>query len=302
MAEMASTVGRLAALLGQSDGEPEPLDGGITNRNYRAAFGGRDYVIRLPCRDGEVLSIDRTAERMANQRAAELGLAPGIAATLEDPPLAVLEFVHGQPMTAGALRDGAMVAAVAVALRRLHGSGLRMSHAFDSFQLVEDYARRSRARGGVVPGGYDDALACGRRVAAALTHAEHAPVPCHNDLLPANFIRGADRLWILDWEYAGMGDRYFDLANFAAGCNLDDDGMVMLLEAYFGEPPQARRRASLQLMRFMSDFREGMWGVVQGVASDLEFDFAGYASEHFERLAARAGDDRFAGWLRDARG
>jgi thiamine kinase-like enzyme len=143
---------------------------------------------------------------------------------------------------------------------------------------------------------------CARQIAAALTHAEHAPVPCHDDLLPANFIRGSDRLWILDWEYAGMGDRYFDLANFSAGSDLDDEGMHALLEAYFGEPPCARRRASIQMMRFMSDFREAMWGVVQGVASDLDFDFAGYAAEHFERLSARAADRRFAGWLQDARG
>ena len=94
---------------------------------------------------------------------------------------------------------------------------------------------------------------------------EHEPVPCHNDLLAANFIRGGEQhLWIVDWEYAGMGDRYFDLANFAVNNELDEARpRSTLLEAYFGEPPDARRLSTLRLMKFMSDFREAMWGVVQ---------------------------------------
>jgi hypothetical protein len=55
--------------------------------------------------------------------------------------------------------------------------------------------------------------------------------------------------------------------------------------------------ASLRLMRFMSDFREAMWGVVQRVVSDLDFDFDGYAERHFDRLSETWADDRFKEWL-----
>ena len=119
-------------------------------------------------------------------------------------------------------------------------------------------------------------------------------MPCHDDLLAANFIRGADQLWIVDWEYAGMGDRYFDLANFAVNNGLDEAQQETLLEAYFAEPPDERALATLRLMRFMSDFREAMWGVVQGVVSELDFDFADYHSKHFDRLPRPAADPRFA--------
>ncbi len=104
-------------------------------------------------------------------------------------------------------------------------------------------------------------------------------MPCHNDLLAANFIRGGDRLWIVDWEYAGMGDPAFDLANFAVSNGLDEDG-----DASCSTPTAAATREIHVLMRFMSDFREAMWGVVQQAISTLDFDFAGYADEHFERL------------------
>ena len=70
-------------------------------------------------------------------------------------------------------------------------------------------------------------------------------MPAHNDLLPANFLRDGERMQLIDWEYAGMGDRWFDLGNFAVNNELDDEQEAQLLEAYFGEPPDAaapRRR------------------------------------------------------------
>jgi thiamine kinase-like enzyme len=93
---------------------------------------------------------------------------------------------------------------------------------------------------------------------------------------------------ILDWEYAGMGDRYFDLANFAVNNGLDEDARAALLRAYWQEEPGSERVAALEEMMFMSDFREAMWGVIQATVSDLDFDFEGYAAKHFERMGGDA--------------
>jgi hypothetical protein len=50
-------------------------------------------------------------------------------------------------------------------------------------------------------------------------------------------------------------------------------------------------------MRFMSDFREAMWGVVQSAVSELDFDFGAYASEHFARLERTAASPPFSAAL-----
>src|SRR5207245_2168492 len=120
-------------------------------------------------------------------------------------------------------------------------------------------------------------------------------VPCHNDLLNANFLDDGE-IRIVDWEYAGMGDRFFDLANFSVNheFNIEDDRR--LLGAYFGEVREADL-AALRLMRFMSDFREAMWGVLQGGISDLDFDFKGYAAKHFARMEATAAAPEFEKYL-----
>jgi len=112
--------------------------------------------------------------------------------------------------------------------------------------------------------------------------------PCHNDLLNANFIGDGTRTWLVDWEYAGMGDAFFDLGNFSVNHELDESGESELLAAY-----GSNDRRALVLMRFMSDFREAMWGVVQQALSDLDFDFRAYAEQHFERLEQTAGERAF---------
>ena len=167
---------------------------------------------------------------------------------------------------------------------------------------MRDFAEKARERGVEPPPAYEESLANADAIQARLSGPEHDPVPCHNDLLAANFIRGEKTIWIVDWEYAGMGDRYFDLGNFSVNNELDEAGQEALLRAYFGEEPGARRLATLSLFRFMSDFREAMWGVLQSGVSDIDFDFDEYASKHFDRMAQTAADPKFQTWLEEAGG
>jgi thiamine kinase-like enzyme len=287
--------------LGELDRDPEPLEGGITNRNYRVRISGNDFVIRVPGKDTDLLGIDRAAEHAANQAAAKIGVAAPVAAFLTDPPAIVTEFIEGHGMEPEALREPKVLGDVAGAIRAMHDAG-PIPSTFDSFRVVEDYAATARERGADIPAAYGDALARAIEIEEALHGPEHDPVPCHNDLLAANFIWDGERVRIVDWEYAGMGDRYFDLANFSINNELSERQQEALLEAYFGERGPAGRLAALRLMCFMSDFREAMWGVVQTVASQLDFDFAGYAQKHFDRMAATAATPEFADALEAVRG
>ena len=300
--ELTEVVARLAALLGPRDGTVVQLEGGITNRNFRVNFGGTDYVVRLPGKRTQLLGINREAECIANKAGAELGIAPRVAALLDQPSALVTAFVSGRAMEADELREPETIAEVAHDLRQLHDSGTELPTGFDSFRLVEEYAETGRANGSEPPDGYDAALEVAHRIEKAVRDQPgHDPVPAHNDLLPANFLREGDRMQLIDWEYAGMGDRWFDLGNFAVNNELEDDQEAQLLEAYFGEPANAQRLATLKLFRFMSDFREAMWGVVQAGVSELDFDFRDYAQKHFDRLEKARSNPRFEGWIEEAK-
>jgi thiamine kinase-like enzyme len=296
--DVVQIVQRLAPELGEPDGDPVSLGGGITNRNYLVAMGGRRYVIRVPGKDTSLLGIDRRAERIANERAAAAAVAPPVVAFLDDPECIVTVFVEGEGMEAEDLRTDESLFEVARSLRAIHDSQETLPGTFNSFRIVEEYAAIAEQRGAQVPSAYESAHACASQIEEVFTGPEHDPVPCHDDLLAGNFIRGSDQLWIVDWEYAGMGDRYFDLANFSVNNELGDVEQRKLLADY-GLPDGV---AELRLMMFMSDFREAMWGVVQSVVSDLDFDFDGYAERHFARLQKTSSDPGFDRRLEEARG
>lgn len=302
MASLADTLGPISARLGELEGEPVPLEGGITNRNYRVRFAGEDLVVRLPGKDTELLEIDRAAEKAAGDLAARAGIGPAVVALLDDPPCLVTEFVAGEAMSAAQLREPGALAEVARALRTLHACEERLPVAFSGFRIVETYAARMADRGAEVPSSYEWAAAAAHRIEAALIGPEHDPVPCHNDLLAANFIRSPQGVRIVDWEYAGMNDRYFDLGNFAVNNELDEAQEAELLAAYFEAPASESRLAALRLMRFMSDFREAMWGAVQSTISDLDFDFTDYCAKHFDRMREAGAEGQLEQWLEEADG
>ena len=300
--ELTEVVGRLAALLGPREGGVAILEGGITNRNFRVNFGGTAYVVRLPGKNTDLLGIDREAEQMATRRASELELGPKVAAMLTEPSCLVTCFIASREMTGEELRSDSSLTWIASGLRRFHGSGLELPTSFRVLDIANRYAEISRARGKEPPPEFSGALESAERIVKAVReHPEHTPVPCHNDLLAANFLFDGSDIALVDWEYAGMGDRFFDLGNFSVNNELEDGHEARLLESYFGEPATGRRTAALQLFRFMSDFREAMWGVVQSSVSDLDFDFDGYASKHFTRLTETRADERFDTWLEEAR-
>lgn len=269
--------------------EIEVLGGGITNRNFKVSVDGGTYVLRIGGKDTELLGIDRRAEHEASLAAAAVGVGPEVVAFVEPEGYLVTRYIEGTVVVPEALREPEPLRRIAQALRAVH-AGPPIPARFDSFRVVEAYAATAAAHGIAIPPAFERA----REIAARVERAR-GPVPerpCHNDLLTANFIDDGARIRIVDWEYAGMGDVYFDLANFSVNNGLPAAETAELLDAYFGGPRPEDERL-LTLMRFMSDFREAMWGVVQQALSDLEFDFAAYAEQHFERLERTAGERAF---------
>jgi thiamine kinase-like enzyme len=296
--ELNDILRRAESSLGARRGEPAPLSGGITNRNFRVTLGGTEYVLRRPGKDTDLLGIDREAERAASEMAARLGIAPAVALVLDD--CLVTRFIACSPTGPREVADG--VEELARALRRFHDAPLRVRPRFRVAELLDRYAAIVHERGGTLPRAYTRALSAVSRIDAALPI--HDPRPCHNDLLTGNIIRAQEdgRLMIVDWEYAAMGDPRFDLGNLSVNNDFDEATDERLLTAYCDRAPTDSERAALKLMRVVSDAREGAWGVVQKEISRLDFDFKGYACEHFDRLDAAVARSQFDAWLERAAG
>ena len=267
----------------------EVLGGGITNHNFKVTLDDGTYVLRIAGRDTNLLGIDRRAEYEASLAAAAVGVGPEVIELVEPEGYLVTRFIEGTRVPAETMGSPDALGRVAQSLRAVH-TGQPIPCRFDAFRVVEVYRERAVAHGIPTPAAYEHASQIADEIKRARGHvAERA---CHNDLLNANLVDDGSRIRIVDWEYAGMGDVFFDLANFASNHELEDAAVEELLGAYFGEV-RADDERNLRLMRFMSDFREAMWGVLQQAVSELEFDFAGYAQRHFERLERNRRGSRF---------
>ena len=255
------------------------LSGGITNHNFRVDVEGESFVLRMGGAETDLLGIDRRTEREANHRAFEVGIAPHVVGFAEPEGWLVTRFIHGRPISLEEMSTPRTIHRVASAVRRFHEAA-PIPGAFDSHAVVVDYGREAEAHGVTIPEAYVRALDMSEGIRTA--RGPQPSVPCHNDLLNANFLDDG-AIKIVDWEYAGMGDRFFDLANLSVNNEFGPGEDRELMSAYFGTV-RDEDLASLQQMKFMSDFREAMWGVLQSGISELDVDFNAYAARHFERM------------------
>jgi len=270
-----------------------PISGGITNRNFRVDAGGTSdqWVIRLAGNDTHLLGISREVEHAATVAAAGVGVGPEVTAFIRPEGYLVTRFIVGSPVSDAAVRRPETLRRVADSLRRIH-DGPAIPGLFVPLRICEAYRALAIERGVPIPPEYTLASVVGRRIEGACLADPIELRPCHNDLLNANFIDDGHRIRIIDWEYAGMGDPFFDLGNFSVNHDLTEAEDRILLAAYDREVRPAPL-ARLTLMRIVSDFREAMWGVLQQGISTLDVDFVGYASSRFERLLGNSGEPRF---------
>lgn len=302
LASLAVVADIVRRVPGWHDADPviTPLPGGITNRNYRVEIDDAVFVVRLPGERTELLGIDRAGESAASSLAADLGIAPPVRAELPGVGTLVTEFVGGVPATTEALLGQGVLEQVAVSIRRFHGSG-PIAAAFPIFRVVEWHARDATANGVEPPAVYDELHEAAGAIEAVFDPRSLESTLCHNDLLPANVLLTPDRLWIIDYEYAGMNHALFDLANLSVNCSFDDAADHRLLEAYDSDV-SAQRLAQLALMKVMSEMREGMWAVVQQAISTLtHVDFVEYAATRLHHCRELCADRQFTTWLEQAR-
>jgi thiamine kinase-like enzyme len=262
-----------------------PLTGGITNHNYRVEAGGNVFVLRVAGENTAQLGIDRHREHACAAAAASIGVGAEVVAHLPQHGAMLCRFVAGRVLSVEDAGRSDVRKRAARALARLH-AGPSVPGVFCVFRVIEDYYRLATQQGVPMPPEL-------RGVIAELDSLRQdsqttlQPCPCHNDLLPGNLIDDGAAVRIIDWEYAGMGDRFFDLGNFAENHRLAADGEQEFLHWYFGQT-RGEDLLRLRAMRRVSSLREAMWGFAQAGVSQLDFDFLGYARTHFCRFLARA--------------
>ena len=272
---------RLACWKG--DIAPEPLGGGITNVNFTVDDAGERYVVRIG-EDIPVHGVYRVNELASARAAHAAGISPEIVHA--EPGALVMRWVDGRTLDPADVRDPARLERILENVHRCH-RGIPphyrgITPIFWVFQVVRDYARTLREEGSRMAGRLDDLLARAERLESVVGPVEI--VFGHNDLIAANLIDDGDRIWLIDWEYAGFNSPLFDLGGLASNNELDDGLERWMIERYFGSSPDAARLASYCAMKCASLLREAMWSMVSELHSALDFDYVAYTGENLERF------------------
>ncbi len=290
-------IARVPEWANATDLKSSPLTGGITNENFRIEVGGDVFVLRIPGADTELLGIVRATECAVSQLAGDIGIGPEVFYVIEPEGYLVTSFIEGKLPPPEELGTQENIRRVAETVHRVHEMET-IPETFSPFRVVEDSAKIARRFNVDFPDNFDWLIEQMNTAEAALKKSPFTPKLCHNDLLNANFLDDGE-IRILDWEYAGMGDPVFDLANFSVHHEFNDEQDHWLLEAYFGEVSDANW-ARLKILKIISDFREAMWAMVQIGISKLDFDFRDYANTYFARTEKGMKSDNWDKWLRNS--
>jgi thiamine kinase-like enzyme len=266
-------------------GDPDisPLTGGLSNASYLVRDRAGGHVVRFG-RDYPFHHVFRDREVMTARAAHAAGFAPAVEHA--QPGIMVSQFIEARTLGEADVRaDPRRIARLIADFHREMPA--RVSGAaflFWVFHVIRDYARTLKEGGSSFAGGIETWLA----EAAELEEAQ-APLPLifgHNDLLPANFLDDGERLWLIDFEYAGFSTAMFDLAGAASNSGMDEAQSLELLTAYLGESPSAPLLRAHAAMQCASLLREAMWGMVSQLHLDAPgVDYDAYARENLERYA-----------------
>jgi thiamine kinase-like enzyme len=296
-------IARVPFLAASKSLKTTPLTGGITNLNYKIDADGKSYVLRITGADTEKLGIRRDVEYAANLAAGQLGIAPEVLYFIEPEGYLLTRFVNGKRMPPEVITTPGNILRVARKLRLFHRRGPGLKAEFNVFRRVEMLTEVSRGHNCKFPVDFDWIMQKKNETEEALLKDPYISTPCHDDLLNLNWLDEdvpgeIGELRLLDWEYAGMGDIFFDLANFSHHHCLNDEQVRLLLQEYFGEVTP-KNFARLKLMWPMSELHEAMWGTTQTGISKLDQDFQGYADLWFGRLRQHITDYRWDQWLKE---
>jgi thiamine kinase-like enzyme len=295
--ELDALLDQLPVLAGQPR-QLEELSGGLTNRNIKITTPTATYVARCSVNSTDLLGIDRDNEYYNSKAAEQAGVGAPVIDYRPDLGILLVGFLEGTTLTNADLQRPDVLARVAAGCRALH-AGPRFRDQFNMFERQPAYLKVVQERGFRIPTDYLYYTREFQAVRRILGPAEHATVPCNNDLLAGNFVDNGQKVWLIDYEYSGNNDPCFELGNIGAECGLSTDQLDELVTLYYGRRLR-HKTARARLQGIVGKYGWTLWGCIQNGSSSLDFDFWDWAMERYESAVAEFRGPDFPRLLADA--
>ncbi|WP_223427464.1 choline kinase family protein [Tateyamaria pelophila] len=262
-----------------------PVHGGISNSNFRIQLGddSQEYFVKIPGAGTEMF-IDRRAAFDASRKAAAAGLGPTVYDDLYDDGIEIHDFIADRRACTNSdlAREDTRLAAID-AYRKMHAiEPLTLKKTV--FDMIDEHVDQVAELSGWLPPDYKWLDRQYRLARSALEASGLDLTPCFNDPMPGNFMIGTDgSIMLIDYEYASMNDRCYDLGIWFGEMFFTPDQEAELIEAYFGEVrPEIVSRVTVH--KALADVKWSLWSFVQQKVSALDFDYFKYGQWKLMRL------------------
>ena len=269
-------------VLGEKDILRMERMGGLTNRTYLVTLASGQYVVRMPGEGTEEL-INRRDEKVSTELACKIGIDTKLYLFDEKTGEKVTSYItNSRTMHQEELSEDANIVRVAELLYKLHKSGVNTEVPFDVIDMAESYEKFICENGGTLYDDYKEVKAYINEIKTSYLPGV-VKVPCHNDPLCENWIlQNDERMYLIDWEYAGMNDPMWDLADVSIEANYTHEMDDLLLKSYFGGSVSDEQWNAFLINKVLIDYLWSLWGKTRAVYDGEEMEQ--YALDRYVRM------------------
>lgn len=250
----------LKKVLGKDDYTEIARMGGLTNHTYHVIFAdGGEYVVRIPG-DGTEEMIVRSDEEKSTRLACDLGVDAKMLYFGKDGSKVTEYLKNAETMSADTIKDPVRIAQVADIFNVMHSCGKDTGVPFEVFDMAAGYEKIIADMQVPMFDDYAESKAKVMAIKAGIDAAKDIKkVPCHNDPLCENWVVSEGKMYLIDWEYAGMNDGMWDVADVSIEAGFDDAQDMLLLEKYLKRTPDLFDKKHFLASKLYVDFLWTLW-------------------------------------------
>jgi len=242
----------------------ERIKRGLTNESWRVRGGGHDVIVRISTVDEHALQLDRVSEANVLRIVEQAGIGAAVLKCEPQARLLITRALPGRDWDAEQASVRTNISRLATLIKRLHALPLHQGiHRIALTDALRGYWSELDAKGLLQS---EQQLQRRNYALHVAQSSDREPwrCLCHTDLHHYNIVDNGEQLWIVDWEYAGIGDLYFDLASFCCWHRFDNELRRTLLLDYFGEANE-QMMLRLEQMCWLFDYIKELWFAVRRV-------------------------------------
>ena len=255
--------------------------GGMTNKNYKVCISDKVYVLRIPGNGtGEMIS--REDEIKNAVYANKIGVDAELVYFNEETGVKISNFIeNAQTLSPEAAKKQHNMKMVCNLLRTLHNSKEKMDNDFNIYEKIEKYESLYKKAYGLFNEDYYQVKDKVYYLKNIMNELDVLYTPCHNDTIAENFIKSSEnKMYLIDWEYAGMNDPMWDIAAHSLENNFTEDEEELFLKIYFEGKVEEKYKKRILINKIYQDFLWSIWANVKEAKGD---DFGNYGLDRYNR-------------------